>query len=110
MGRELGLRGRRRRWLALGLGLGLRFRAALSALLGVLLGFARAKALALDADDVSVVDDAFDERGGAHGVGEDGPQILQLAGHYHFAPKPVGIARGNEKGRVERRNRYLRES
>lgn len=38
------------------------------------------------------------------------PQILQLAGHYHFAPKPVGVARGNEKGRVERRIRDLRES
>jgi transposase len=38
------------------------------------------------------------------------PQILQLAGHYHFAPKPVGIARGNEKGRAERRIRDLRES
>jgi transposase len=38
------------------------------------------------------------------------PQILELAGHYHFAPKPVGIARGNEKGRVEKRIRDLRES
>jgi transposase len=38
------------------------------------------------------------------------PQLLQLAGHYHFAPKPVGVARGNEKGRVERRIRDLRES
>ncbi|HBY98171.1 MAG TPA: IS21 family transposase [Chloroflexi bacterium] len=38
------------------------------------------------------------------------PQILELAGHYHFAPKPVGVRRGNEKGRVERRIRDLRES
>ncbi len=38
------------------------------------------------------------------------PRILELAGHYHFAPKPVAIARGNEKGRVERRIRYLREA
>lgn len=38
------------------------------------------------------------------------PRILDLAGHYHFAPTPVGIARGNEKGRVERAIRYLRES
>lgn len=38
------------------------------------------------------------------------PQILQLAGHYHFAPKPVGVRRGNEKGRVERRIRDIRES
>jgi transposase len=36
--------------------------------------------------------------------------ILELAGHYHFAPKPVAVARGNEKGRVERRIRDLRES
>jgi transposase len=38
------------------------------------------------------------------------PHILELSGHYHFAPKPVGIARGNEKGRVERRIRDIRES
>ncbi|MBK6520682.1 MAG: IS21 family transposase [Polyangiaceae bacterium] len=38
------------------------------------------------------------------------PRILELAGHYHFAPTPVGIARGNEKGRVERRIRDLREA
>lgn len=37
-------------------------------------------------------------------------RILELAGHYHFAPKPVGIARGNEKGRTERRIRDIRES
>lgn len=37
-------------------------------------------------------------------------RILDLAGHYHFAPKPVGIARGNEKGRVERKIRDIRES
>ena len=38
------------------------------------------------------------------------PRILDLAGHYHFAPKPCAIARGNEKGRVERRVRDLREA
>ena len=38
------------------------------------------------------------------------PRILELAGHYHFAPTPVGIARGNEKGRVERKIRDIRES
>lgn len=38
------------------------------------------------------------------------PRILELAGHYHFAPTPVGVARGNEKGRVERRIRDIRES
>jgi transposase len=38
------------------------------------------------------------------------PKLLELAGHYHFAPQPVAVARGNEKGRVERAIRYLRES
>jgi transposase len=38
------------------------------------------------------------------------PRLLELCGHYHFAAHPVGIARGNEKGRVERAIRYLRES
>lgn len=38
------------------------------------------------------------------------PRILELAGHYHFAPTPVGIARGNEKPRVERRIRDIREA
>lgn len=37
-------------------------------------------------------------------------RILELAGHYHFAPTPVGVARGNEKPRVERRIRDIRES
>ncbi len=38
------------------------------------------------------------------------PRLLELAGHYHVAPKPVARARGNEKGRVERAIRYLRDS
>lgn len=38
------------------------------------------------------------------------PRILDLAGHYHFAPKPCAVARGNEKGRVERTIQYLRSS
>jgi transposase len=38
------------------------------------------------------------------------PRLLDFAGHYHFAPRPVARARGNEKGRVERAIRYLRES
>lgn len=38
------------------------------------------------------------------------PRLLELAGHYHFEPRPVGVARGNEKGRVERAIRYIRES
>lgn len=38
------------------------------------------------------------------------PRFLDFAGHYHFNPVPVAVARGNEKGRVERAIRYLRES
>jgi len=38
------------------------------------------------------------------------PKLLDLAGHYRFAPKPVAPARGNEKGRVERAIRYVRTS
>ncbi len=38
------------------------------------------------------------------------PRLLELAGHYHFAPRPVSPARGNEKGRVERQIQYLRTS
>lgn len=38
------------------------------------------------------------------------PRHLEFAGHYHFMPVAVGIGRGNEKGRVERAIRYLRES
>ena len=30
------------------------------------------------------------------------PTLLQFAGHYRYEPRPVAIARGNEKGRVER--------
>lgn len=38
------------------------------------------------------------------------PRLLELCGHYHFAPRPVSPARGNEKGRVERQIQYLRTS
>jgi transposase len=38
------------------------------------------------------------------------PKLLELAAHYHFEPRPVAVARGNEKGRVERMIRYLRNS
>ena len=34
--------------------------------------------------------------------------MLFLAGHYHFAPKPCAPYRGNEKGKVERTIQYLR--
>jgi len=38
------------------------------------------------------------------------PRLLELAAHYHFAPRPCRPARGNEKGRVERVIRFIRES
>ncbi len=38
------------------------------------------------------------------------PRLLELAGHYHFAPKPCAPYRGNEKGKVERAIHYLRHS
>lgn len=38
------------------------------------------------------------------------PSLLELAAHYRFKPCPVAVARGNEKGRVERAIRYLRAS
>jgi len=38
------------------------------------------------------------------------PALLALAGHYCFEPRPVAPARGNEKGRVERAIRYIRDS
>jgi len=38
------------------------------------------------------------------------PTLLALAGHYHFDPRPVAIARGNEKGRVERAIRFIRDA
>lgn len=37
-------------------------------------------------------------------------ELLSLAAHYRFAPKPVPVARANEKGRVERAIRYIRSS
>ena len=38
------------------------------------------------------------------------PTLLAFAGHYRFEPRPVAVARGNEKGRVERAIRYVRDS
>ena len=38
------------------------------------------------------------------------PNLLALAQHYRFDPRPVNVARGNEKGRVERSIQYLRTS
>jgi transposase len=38
------------------------------------------------------------------------PILLEFAGHYRYEPRPVAIARGNERGRMERAIRYLRTS
>ena len=38
------------------------------------------------------------------------PTLLALAAHYRFEPRPVAVARGNEKGRVERAIRYVRDA
>lgn len=38
------------------------------------------------------------------------PTLLELAAHYRYEPRPVAVARGNEKGRVERAIRYVRDS
>jgi len=38
------------------------------------------------------------------------PTYLQFSGHCRFEPRPVAVARGNQKGRVERAIRYIREA
>lgn len=38
------------------------------------------------------------------------PDYLHFAAHHGFEPRPVGVARGNEKGRVERAIRYVRSA
>ena len=38
------------------------------------------------------------------------PRLLDLAGHYHFAPRPCTPGRGNEKGKIERQIQYLRHA
>ncbi|WP_428261782.1 IS21 family transposase [Haliangium sp.] len=38
------------------------------------------------------------------------PTLLELAAHYRYEARPVAPARGNEKGRVERAIRYVRNS
>lgn len=38
------------------------------------------------------------------------PTLLNLAAHHRYEPRPVAVARGNEKGRVERAIRYLRDA
>jgi transposase len=38
------------------------------------------------------------------------PRLLELSAHYHFAAQPCQVRAGNEKGRVERAIRYVRDS
>jgi transposase len=38
------------------------------------------------------------------------PLLVAFARHYRFEPRPVALARGNEKGRVERAISYVRRS
>lgn len=38
------------------------------------------------------------------------PHLLDFAAHYRFEPRPVAVYRGNEKGRVERAIRYIRDN
>jgi transposase len=38
------------------------------------------------------------------------PTLLALSSHYHFEPRAAAPARGNEKGRVERAIRYIRDN
>ena len=38
------------------------------------------------------------------------PRLLELSAHYHFAARPCQVRAGNEKGRVERAIRYVRDS
>jgi transposase len=38
------------------------------------------------------------------------PELLSLASHYRFAPKPVAVRQANQKGRVERAIQYVRTS
>jgi len=37
------------------------------------------------------------------------PNLLEFASYHHYEPRPVAVARGNEKGRVERAIRYIRD-
>lgn len=38
------------------------------------------------------------------------PTFLDFTAHYRYEPRPVAVARGNQKGRVERAIRYVRTS
>ena len=38
------------------------------------------------------------------------PRLMELCAHYHFDARPCQVRAGNQKGRVERAIRYIRES
>jgi transposase len=38
------------------------------------------------------------------------PTLIEFTRHHRYEPRPVAVARGNEKGRVERAIRYIREN
>jgi hypothetical protein len=38
------------------------------------------------------------------------PKLLDFSAHYRFEPRPVAVYRGNEKGRVERAIRFVRDN
>ena len=38
------------------------------------------------------------------------PEFMAFARHYRFEPRPVAVARGNQKGRVERQIDFIRKS
>jgi transposase len=48
------------------------------------------------------------ERRGSHILFN--PRLLELSSHYHFAPQACQVRAGNQKGRVERAIRYVRDS
>ncbi|HEX2138416.1 MAG TPA: IS21 family transposase [Woeseiaceae bacterium] len=48
------------------------------------------------------------ERRGGHV--QFNPRLLELSAHYHFAPRACQVRAGNQKGRVERAVRYVRDS
>jgi hypothetical protein len=48
------------------------------------------------------------ERRGSHILFN--PRLIELSAHYHFAPRPCQVRAGNQKGRVERAIRYVRDS
>lgn len=38
------------------------------------------------------------------------PELIALSSHYHYEPRPVKPRKGNQKGRVERAIRYIRDN